>query len=54
MKIVVDINHPSHIHYYRNFINGMTERGHKILITASEKDITYNLLNSYGYDYKKG
>lgn len=51
MKIVVDINHPAHVHYFKNFIWEMERKGHEILITASEKDVTYKLLNNYGFDY---
>jgi predicted glycosyltransferase len=51
MKIIVDINHPAHVHYFKNFIWEMERKGHEILITATEKDITYHLLNNYGFDY---
>lgn len=53
MKIVVDINHPAHVHYFKNFIWKMTERGHNILTTASEKDVSYKLLNAYKIPYLK-
>jgi predicted glycosyltransferase len=53
MKIVVDINHPAHVHYFKNFIWEMQKRGHEILITASEKDISYTLLDNYGFSYVK-
>ena len=53
MKIVVDINHPAHVHYFKNFIWEMQKRGHEILITASEKEISYNLLDAYGFSYIK-
>ena len=53
MKIVVDINHPAHVHYFKNFIWEMEKRGHDILITSSEKDISYRLLDLYGLDYHK-
>jgi predicted glycosyltransferase len=53
MKIVVDINHPAHVHYFKNFIGKMKEKGHEILITASEKDISYRLLDLYGFEYIK-
>ena len=29
----------------------MKERGHEFLLTASEKDVTLNLLDAYGFDY---
>jgi len=51
MKIVVDINHPAHVHYFKNFIWKMRQKGHEILITASEKDISYRLLDAYGFSY---
>jgi len=53
MKIVVDINHPAHVHYSKNFIRRMTERGHQVLITATEKDIAYALLDRYNLKYSK-
>lgn len=55
MKIVIDINHPAHVHYFKNFIAEMQKRGHTILITATEKDITYKLLGLYHLQFvRKG
>lgn len=51
MKIVVDINHPAHVHYFKNFIWEMEKRGHEILVTASEKDISFELLKIYKIPY---
>jgi uncharacterized protein len=53
MRVVVDINHPAHVHYFKNFIWEMENRGHEILVTASEKDISYTLLDRYGLSYVK-
>lgn len=53
MKIVVDINHPAHVHYFKHFIWKMQEKGHDFLITASDKDVSYRLLDAYGFDYIK-
>lgn len=53
MRIVVDMNHPAHVHYFKNFIREIQKRGHEILITASEKDLTYRLLDLYGFEYIK-
>lgn len=47
MKVVVDINHPAHVHYFKNFIWEMEKRGHEILITASHKDVATELLQIY-------
>jgi predicted glycosyltransferase len=51
MKIVVDINHPAHVHYFKNFIWEMKRRGNEVLITASEKEISFTLLRNYGFDF---
>lgn len=53
MKVVVDINHPAHVHYFKHFIWEMKRRGHDILITASEKEMAYQLLDLYGLPYVK-
>ena len=51
MRIVVDINHPAHVHYFKNFIWEMERRGHEVLITASEKEISFTLLRNYGFGF---
>ena len=47
-QIVVDVNHPAHVHFFKYFIVEMRERGHEVLITASDKDVTIHLLNAMG------
>lgn len=57
MKILIDIGHPAHVHYFRNFIGIMQGRGHEFLITAREKEVSHQLLNSFKipfYDRGKG
>jgi hypothetical protein len=51
MRIVVDINHPAHVHCFRNFISAMEKGGHEVMITATKKDISLKLLDSLGYKY---
>ena len=51
MRIVVDIGHPAHVHFFKNFVWEMEKRGHEILITASKKDVSIQLLDAYGFDY---
>jgi predicted glycosyltransferase len=53
MRIVVDINHPADVHFFKNFIWELEKRGHTILITASRKEISYRLLDRYGFHYEK-
>lgn len=51
MRIVVDLNHPADVHLFRNFIKSMKNRGHNVLITASKKDVSLNLLDLYNLEY---
>ena len=51
MRIIVDIGHPAHVHLFKNFIWQMEKRGHEILITATKKDVSLELLDNYGFDY---
>lgn len=47
MRILIDIGHPAHVHYFRNFIKLMKDRGHEFLVISREKEITNQLLNNY-------
>lgn len=52
MKILVNLGHPAHVHFYKNFIWEMEKRGHDIKITTECKDVTINLLNAYNLEYE--
>jgi hypothetical protein len=51
MKILIDINHPAHVHLFRNFAKIMETKGHKILFTTREKEVTLDLLQYYKLNY---
>jgi uncharacterized protein len=46
MRILVDLGHPAHVHYFKHFISIMQENGHQFLITARNKEITFVLLKN--------
>ncbi|KYC45398.1 MAG: hypothetical protein APG12_01154 [Candidatus Methanofastidiosum methylothiophilum] len=50
-KIIIDIGHPAHVHFFKNFIWEMEKRGHEILITARRKESAFELLNYYGFEF---
>jgi predicted glycosyltransferase len=54
MNILLDINHPAHVHLFRNPIRLWRERGHNILVVARDKDVTLDLLNYYGISFVLG
>ena len=51
MNILFDINHPAHVHFFRNAIHELIQRNHKVIITAREKEITDYLLNIFGLEH---
>ena len=51
MRIFLDIGHPAHVHYFRNFIKEAQNKGHSFLITARDKDVAIKLLNYYKIEY---
>ncbi|MBS4014217.1 MAG: DUF354 domain-containing protein [Bacteroidetes bacterium] len=47
MRIFVDLGHPAHVHYIKNFYAIMLEKGHEFFITARDKDCNHALLRHY-------
>ena len=52
MNIVVDMHHPGDVHLFKHLIKELEGRGHRLLITTTDKDVTVPLLNDYGYRFK--
>ena len=51
MNILFDIGHPAHIHYFKNAIRQLQRKGHEIIITARDKEISLYLIDKLGFDY---
>ncbi len=51
MRILIDVGHPAHVHFFKNFIWEMRKRGHELVITARDKDVALRLLKAYGIEY---
>lgn len=45
MRIVVEVTHPAHVHFFRNPIRILQEKGHEVLVTSRDKDCTLSLLD---------
>lgn len=52
MRILIDILHPAHVHFFRRFHDEMAERGHELCITARAKDRSLELLGRFGLPYR--
>ena len=51
MRILIDLGHPAHIHYFRNFTQIMQAKGHEFAFIAREKEVLHTLLSDYGFNY---
>jgi predicted glycosyltransferase len=52
MRILIDINHPAHVHLFKNFAWEMKKKGHVIFFTTRKKEVSIDLLEKFGFDYK--
>ncbi|MFW6195839.1 MAG: DUF354 domain-containing protein [Thermoplasmatota archaeon] len=52
MRVLVKISHPAHVHFFKNFIWEMEERGHEIFVLATPREMALKLLDLYGIDYE--
>ena len=53
MRILIDIGHPAHVHFFKNFIWEMEKRNHKVIITVRDKEIVKDLLDRYGFKFQE-
>jgi uncharacterized protein len=51
MKILIDIGHPAHVHFFKNMIRALMSRGHEIALVTKDKEVTIDLLKKFGFDY---
>ena len=47
MKILIDINHPAHVHYFRNLIRIMKSHGHEFIVVNRDDKMINQLLDYY-------
>lgn len=47
MRVLVEILHPAHVHFFRNAISEWTKRGDEVLVLSREKDVANDLLRAY-------
>lgn len=52
MRILIDIVHPAHVHFYRAIGQALEERGHQLLWIARDKDLTHVLLSDAGIAFE--
>ncbi len=50
MNILIDLQHPAHLHFFRNLIDRLRDEGHIVQVTGRDKDILVELAEEYGMD----
>ena len=51
MKILISVNHPAHVHLFKNAIWTLQDHNHDILVCARRKEVTIDLLEKYDINY---
>lgn len=51
MKILFDICHPAHVHFFKHPIEQLKNMGHEILVTSRAKECTESLLDALGLEH---
>lgn len=52
MRILIDICHPAHVHFFRHTAVLLRQRGHEVLITSRDKEIALELLERLGLAHR--
>lgn len=52
MRVLFDIVHPAHVHFYRHLHDSLRADGHETLIVARDKEVTLPLLDAFGMPYE--
>ena len=53
MRILVDITHPMHAHFFRHALARWQREGHALCVTSRNKDITWALLDEFGLEHMR-
>ncbi len=48
MKALIDLQHPAHLHFFKNLADRLENEGHQVLFTGRDKDILIDLADGYG------
>ncbi len=52
MKVMISIQHPAHVHFFKNAIFELIKEGHNVKVVARKKALVSSLLEQYGISYK--
>ena len=50
MRLLLDITHPAHLHFFRNLVARLRREGHEVYLAGRHKDILLELAAGYGLE----
>jgi len=53
MKVLFDVFHPADVHFFKNVIRALVQRGDEVLVTSRDKDIALKLLTQLGIEHSE-
>ncbi|QSW99423.1 DUF354 domain-containing protein [Haloterrigena alkaliphila] len=51
-RVLITIQHPAHVHFFRNAVADLEDRGYDVHVYARDKDVTCDLLEAYDMEYE--
>jgi len=52
MRLLIDIGHPAHVHYFKHFAGIMRERGNQIYFSVRDKESAISLMETLDFDFE--
>jgi predicted glycosyltransferase len=52
MRVLFDIVHPAHVHFYRHLHDLLVAEGYETLVVARDKEVTLDLLDAFGMPHE--
>ena len=53
MRILFDVNHPAHVHFFKNPARILKDCGHVVMFTSRKKECTEDLLDEFGFSHRR-
>lgn len=50
-RILIDVCHPAHVHFFRHPINLLRDRGHELVVTSRVKEMAIEVLDRLGVEH---
>ncbi|MEZ4752302.1 MAG: DUF354 domain-containing protein [Bdellovibrionota bacterium] len=52
MKVLIEIGHPAHVHFFSRCIRTLNQKGHQVVVVSRDKEITNQLLQQENIPYR--